>query len=310
MSKSIGPARAHRVQVSADRDGQRLDNFLIARLKGLPRAAIYRMIRTGQVRVNGGRARPSKRLCEGDEVRIPPVRVSEGGQAPVSERVLRQISDAIVHEDRDLMVIDKPSGVAVHPGSGLAWGLIDVVRQLRPGEYVELAHRLDRETSGCVVLARNGPALKHLSALFRSGAVSKQYLCLLDGVMQQSLIEVDEPVSRVRGDGESRIETGSGGKAAQTRFSLLQAYRDCSYARAELLTGRTHQIRVHALHIGMPLAGDGKYASEKAVAKWRRRGLNRLFLHAHRLEFESPGGEMMTFSAPLPPRLRQVLDEL
>ncbi len=298
------------VKVSADHDGQRLDNFLSARLKGLPRSAVYRMIRTGQVRINGGRCKPSTRLCEGDEVRIPPARIREQGKIVVSEQVCKQIRDAVLFKNNDLLVLNKPSGMAVHAGSGLPWGLIDVVRQLYPGEYWELAHRLDRETSGCLLLARNGSTLKHLTGLFRDGLVQKFYLCLLDGEMKEAMIEVDAPLKKVQAGAERQIEVNVEGKPALTIFRRLQAYAVCTYAEAELITGRTHQIRVHAGHIGMPLAGETRYASKESVNQWKKKGLHRVFLHAQRLNFETSSGEEMEFNSPLPESLKAVLDRL
>lgn len=298
------------VRVDRDHDGQRLDNFLAAQLKGVPRSAVYRMIRTGQVRVNGGRARAATRLTAGDEVRIPPARIRAGQPPEVSERVREQLRNAVIYEDHDLLVIDKPAGMAVHAGSGLPWGVIDALRQDRSGEFLELAHRLDRETSGCLVLARNGPALAHLAARFREGGVDKFYLCLLDGVLPQALTEVDAPLAR-RGEGAGgSVDVHDEGKPSVTRFRLLRQFDDCCYAEAELLTGRTHQIRAHARHLGMPLAGDGKYAGRESLGKWRARGLNRIFLHAHRLVLDAPGGKALEFSAPLPEPLRRVLDAL
>ena len=299
-----------RVEVDTDHEGQRLDNFLAGRLKGVPKAALYKMIRTGQVRINGGRAKPASRLQEGDEVRIPPARTRDSSEAPVSVHVRQQVRQAILYEDRDLLVVNKPAGMAVHAGSGLPWGLIDALRQDRPGEYLELAHRLDRETSGCLVLARNGAALGHLAAQFRDGTVRKYYLCLLDGRLPEDLVEVDAPLSRTDNESRGPVEVSDDGKQARTHFRLLQRYRDCSYVEAELLTGRTHQIRAHARHLGLPLAGDSKYADREAVKRWKARGLGRLFLHAHRLSLAAPSGEQLEFNAPLPEPLRSLLDRL
>ncbi len=310
MSPSNTASGVQLVQVSADRDGQRLDNFLSARLRGLPRSALYRIIRTGQVRINGGRCKPATRLREGDEVRIPPARTHERGNVPVSDRVCRQLRDAVLFENDDLLVLNKPSGMAVHAGSGLPWGVIDVVRQNHPGEFIELAHRLDRETSGCLVLARNGATLNHLTRLFREGRVQKFYLCLMNGAMTEPVIEVDAALKKVQSGAERQVEVSPEGKPAVTRFRRLETYSGSTYSEAELLTGRTHQIRVHARHLGLPLAGDGKYATRESVKQWKAKGLHRIFLHAQRVWFESASGEHMEFNTPLPEDLRAVLQGL
>lgn len=298
------------VRVDADRGGQRLDNFLCALLKGVPKAAIYRMIRTGQVRINGGRAKPSARLEAGDEIRVPPVQTRQRVHVLVSDAVREQVRAAILHEDPDLLVVDKPHGMAVHAGSGLPWGLIDALRQDRPDEFIELVHRLDRETSGCLVLARNGAALSALAAQFRDGRVRKRYLCLMDGTLQQDAVDVDAPLGRSEDDFDGPVAVDPEGKAAHTRFRVLQRFQDCSFVEAELFSGRTHQIRAHAKYLGLPLAGDRKYSTRSALKCWKSRGLNRLFLHAHFLGLRSPAGEHLEFCAPLPAPLRRLLDQL
>jgi 23S rRNA pseudouridine955/2504/2580 synthase len=310
MSKPNKSSGVHLVRVDSDHTGQRLDNFLATQLKGVPKSAVYRMIRTGQVRINGGRCKASSRLQEGDDVRIPPAQTRVKGNFTVSDRVLKQLEEAILYESQDLVAINKPSGMAVHSGSGLPWGLIDAIRQARPDEYVELAHRLDRETSGCLILARNGAALKHLSAQFRDGQVEKRYLCLMNGQMQEGMIEVDAPLRKDTSGDQGLVKVSEQGKTALTRFRLLQAFRDCSYTEVELFTGRTHQIRAHAKHIGLSLAGDDRYASRESLKKWKKRGLGRIFLHAHRLGLKTPTGEWLTLDSPLPARLRKVLDGL
>ena len=297
--------------VPAARAGQRLDNFLVGRLKGVPRSMIYRLIRTGQVRINGKRCKPANRLQEGDEVRIPPARVAHREEAQVPERAIQQLGNRVLYRDGDVLVVDKPPGMAVHGGSGLPWGVIDVVRRLYPGSDLELAHRLDRETSGCLLLARSGPALNHFSAQFREGRVEKRYLCLMQGRLPEAVVEVDAPLRRVAPEGRDRaMAVMPDGKPARTRFRLLESWPDACYVEAELLTGRTHQIRVHALHLGMPLAGDAKYASKASCKSWRALGLKRIFLHAHALRLEHPGGEVLDVQAPLPDPLRSVLDRL
>lgn len=310
MSTSNKHSGVRIVRVDADRSGQRVDNFLSNLLKGVPRAAVYRMIRTGQVRINGGRCKPATRLEEGDEVRVPPAQTRRPGDVQVSEQVRRQLREAVLYQDADLLVVNKPAGMAVHAGSGLPWGLIDALRQDRPDEFLELAHRLDRETSGCLVLARNGAALGHLTEQFRTGSLSKRYLCLMDGRLPEDLVEVDAPLGREEGDARAPVSVQEDGKPSRTRFRLLQRYKNCSYVEAELLSGRTHQIRAHARHLGLPLAGDSKYADREAGKRWKKRGLNRLFLHAHRLALEAPSGEHLELDAPLPAELRQVLDRL
>jgi 23S rRNA pseudouridine955/2504/2580 synthase len=297
------------VAVSADRAGQRLDNFLGNQLKGLPKSALYRMIRTGQVRVNGSRAKPEHKLQAGDLVRVPPAKINEPGNVEVSAAVLAQLKAAILYEDDNFLVLDKPVGMAVHSGSGLPWGVIEALRQGRPGQYLELAHRIDRETSGCLLLARNGQALRHLSAQFRDGRVKKRYLCLMDGRLPEDLVTVNVPAGKdaFDDDGEANEE---GGKAALTQFRRLQDYPEYSYVEAEIFTGRTHQIRQHAKHLGLPLAGDPKYASKADLKWWKTRGLRRMFLHAHRVEFEDLNGDPVVVHSNLPEALRAVLQQL
>lgn len=307
MKSSSG---VQKVTVDRERSGQRLDNFLATQLKGVPRSAIYRLIRTGQVRVNGGRAKAATRLQEGDEVRVPPARTRQADTAQVSREVQRQVLDCIIFENDDLLVVNKPAGMAVHAGSGLPWGLIDALRQARPADWFELVHRLDRETSGCLALARNGRALGQLSAQFRDGHVRKKYLCLLDGRLPEALVEVDAPLARSDDGSRRQMDVSEEGKPSYTRFHALQYFADCTYAEAELLTGRTHQIRAHARAIGLPLAGDARYGDRTSLKKWRGRGLRRVFLHAHRLALTLPSGEGAEFDAPLPAELRAVLDKL
>jgi 23S rRNA pseudouridine955/2504/2580 synthase len=310
MPKQDRAGGVYFVEVDRDRDGQRIDNFLSARLKGLPRSVVYRMIRTGQVRINGKRCKPSTRLNTGDEVRVPPAPRAGAATGEVPTAARDVVREAVLYEDDDLLVVDKPSGMAVHAGSGLAWGVIDALRQDRPGQFLELVHRLDRETSGCLMLARSGAALKRLGALFREGSIGKYYLCLLDGRLPQALVEVDAPLARVAAGPRRTVQVSAEGKAALTRFRELQSFADCSFAEAELLTGRTHQIRVHAAHLGMPLAGDEKYGGREAQRKWRQRGLRRVFLHAHRIVLPLEQGGELDLAAPLPDDLRAVLDRL
>lgn len=302
--------RVRQIEVPEDRDGQRLDNFLARQLKGLPHGALYRLIRTGQVRVDGGRARPDRKLSAGEVVRIPPVALQEPGSVRVSDEVCRRIEAAILYEDEDFLVVDKPSGIAVHGGSGLAWGLIDVVRQIRPKRSVELVHRIDRETSGVVVMACSGQALQELTRQFREGEVAKRYLCLMSGRLDEADVEVDAPITADRRDGEKQMRVDARGRSAVTRFHRLEQFSRGCLAEAEILTGRTHQIRVHAGHLGAPLAGDRKYGRESDNRYWRKMGLKRTFLHAAEIEVTSVSGERLKFTAPIPPELRRCLDAL
>jgi len=298
------------VEVTQDRDGQRLDNFLSARLKGLPRSVIYRIIRTGQVRVNGGRAKPSTRLETGDIVRVPPASVRENQPGDIPPAVLKLLSESICYEGHGVMVIDKPSGMAVHGGSGLAWGVVDVVRQMRTEANVDLVHRLDRETSGCLLVALNGDALRELNTQIKNNQVEKRYLCLLDGKLNQDRVEVNEPIGQFERSGQKFMRVDPQGKPARTTFKLLQNYADYSFAEVQLHTGRTHQIRVHAAHLGLPLAADDRYSQVARQKFWKAQGLRRMFLHAHQVRFYTSDGEQQLVSSPLPLELSQLLGKL
>ena len=302
-------AGVRQVSVSDEREGQRIDNFLSGQLKGVPKSLIYRLLRTGQVRINGRRAKPDARLSGGDTVRIPPVRVAEpSGVGTPAPAQMRRILQSIVFEDRDFLMLDKPAGVASHGGSGVAFGAIELLRAARPGETLELAHRLDRDTSGVLVLARRRAALIALQEQIRDGHITKQYLALLRGRPKRSRFDVNVPLQKsgVQG-GERMVRVSDEGKPALTAFKIIGAYADASLAEVTLYTGRTHQIRVHAQHAGHPLAGDEKYGLRDFNKKLREFGLRRLFLHAARFEFEL-NGKTWSFSAPLAPDLAAVLD--
>ena len=298
------------VEVSQDRDGQRLDNFLTARLKGLPRSVIYRIIRTGQVRVNGGRAKPATRLETGDMVRIPPASVRDNKSGDIPPAVLQLLNQSICYEGHGIMVIDKPAGMAVHGGSGLAWGVVDVVRKMRPGMNVDLVHRLDRETSGCLLLALDGDALRELNTQIQNNQIEKRYLCLLDGQLKHDLVEVNEPIGKFERSGQRFMRVDPDGKPAHTTFRLLQNYGSCSFAEAQLHTGRTHQIRVHAAHLDMPLVGDKRYSPATRQKFWKAQGVKRMFLHAHQVRFYTKDGEEQLVSSQLPGQLSQMLEKL
>lgn len=299
------------VVVADDRAGQRLDNFLTGCLKGVPRTLIYRICRTGEVRVNGGRAKPDRRLAAGDKVRIPPLRLAER-DAPATPPAaqLSRIESAIIHEDREFLVIDKPSGIASHGGSGVSFGAIELLRAARPRDNLELAHRLDRDTSGVLVLTRKRSALIALQAEIREGRVNKSYLALVEGSLPQSRMTIDAPLRKfVLQGGERMVRVDPQGKPSRSRFRELERYTEASLVEVALDTGRTHQIRVHAQHIGHPLAGDEKYGARDFNRSMRDKGLKRLFLHAERLEFDL-GQRSHAFSAPLAVELVTALNAL
>jgi len=303
--------RVETVEVPEDREGQRIDNFLAGRLKGVPKSLIYRLLRTGQVRVNGKRAKPDLRLAGGDAVRIPPVRLPEKEDvgAPPAGQTAR-VEAAILHEDREFLVIDKPAGVASHGGSGVSFGAIELLRSARPRDTLELAHRLDRDTSGVLVFAKKRSALTGLQTEIREGRVEKRYLALLAGKLPQQRMTVDAPLRKfVLQGGERMVRVDEEGKASRSRFSEIERYASATLAEIAIETGRTHQIRVHSAHIEHPVAGDEKYGEREFNRKMRDVGLKRLFLHAARFEF-SIGEKSYGFSAPLPVELKQVLDAL
>jgi len=299
------------VRIDEAHDGQRIDNFLLGQLKGVPKSLVYRILRTGQVRINGKRAKPDVRIADGDEVRIPPVRTAEPAAHGTPARAqLERIGEAIIHEDRDFLVIDKPSGVASHGGSGISFGAIELLRAARPGDTLELAHRLDRDTSGVLVLTRRRTALTALQTLIRDNQTTKQYLTLLQGKFGRSTFDVNAPLRKsVLQGGERMVRVDDDGKAALTRFRAIDAFRDATLAEATLFTGRTHQIRVHSAHSGHPIAGDEKYGEREFNLRMREFGLRRLFLHAARFEF-AIGDRTYSFSAPLADELRAVLNAL
>jgi len=294
-------------------DGQRIDNFLLRELKGVPRTRIYRLLRTGEVRVNKGRVKPGHRLAAGDQVRVPPVRVAEREPGQVPAGVVEQLLSSVVYEDKLLAVINKPSGVAVHGGSGIAFGVIEALRAGRPDiKEWELVHRLDRDTSGCLMVAKRRSALRRLQELLRADGVEKRYLALLGGRTRKGAFTVDAPLRKntLQG-GERVVRVDPEGKPSRTRFTVTKRFADSFLAEAVLDTGRTHQIRVHAAHAGHPLLGDPKYGDDALNAVYRRNGLRRLFLHAASLRFPwGEAGRPMTVEAPLPDDLAAVLENL
>jgi 23S rRNA pseudouridine955/2504/2580 synthase len=304
------------ITVTEDQAGVRLDNFLTKLLGGVPRSRVFRIVRRGEVRVNGKRAGPEIRLQAGDSVRVPPVNLPAPDAPPPVARVPRSLIEtvrqAIIRETDRLIVVNKPAGIAVHGGSGVSFGIIEALRAARPEETLELVHRLDRDTSGCLLVARKPAALRVLHAMMRDGQIEKGYLALLKGPWDLGKKRIDLPLNTEgRVGGERTVRVQAGGKSAVSTFSPVQFFRNvASMVEVDLDTGRTHQIRVHAAHVGHPVAGDDKYGDQDFNARLREQGLTRMFLHAHRISFDWPNGGDFSASAPLPADLAAVLDAL
>ncbi|NJD06100.1 MAG: 23S rRNA pseudouridine(955/2504/2580) synthase RluC [Methylococcaceae bacterium] len=316
MNEHAGAAgKAQLLTISDDVAGQRVDNFLLTRLKGVPKSHIYRLLRTGQVRINGSRCQAQRRLDAGDVLRIPPVRTASQEDGSVPESLIRSRLDGrILFEDEDFLVLNKPAGLAVHGGTGLSFGVIEGLRTLRPtARFLELVHRLDRDTSGCLLVAKKRSALKSLHEMFRSDhQIDKTYVALLAGPWARKQTSIDAPLRKnMLQSGERMVRIAADGKAAQTDFRRLRKFAAATLVEARLLTGRTHQIRVHAQSMGHPIVGDDRYGSEAVNLEFRRLGLKRLFLHAKSLAFKHPrSGEPFVVEAPLEPELQAVLDQL
>ena len=306
---------AHTVRIDEDRDGQRIDNFLLGYLKGVPRSLVYKLLRSGQVRVNGGRVKAERRLEGGDQVRIPPIQIEEpGDKGTPPQGFMDALDAAIVFEDARLLALNKPAGVASHGGSGISFGAIETLRALRPNESLELVHRLDRDTSGLLVIAKKRSALTELQALMREeGGIAKRYLALLVGRMPDGTMSVDAPLHiGLRQGGERHVQVNAAGKPSLSHFRVLERKGGHSYCEVRIETGRTHQIRVHAQHIGHAVAGDDKYGDAVVNKRLREQiGLRRMFLHAASLEFALDDGKApYLFNAPLAPELVDALDRL
>jgi 23S rRNA pseudouridine955/2504/2580 synthase len=293
---------------------QRVDNYLTRLLKGVPKSHIYRILRSGEVRVNSGRVGPEHRLKTGDRLRLPPVRSAQRPAAAHSaEPVTSRLAAHILHEDDVLIVIDKPSGMAVHGGSGVSVGVIEQLRRERPqARFLELVHRLDRDTSGVLLIAKKRSALTALHAQLREGTAQKFYLTLVHGRWQNAKQSVKLPLHKyVLQSGERRVRVESDGQEAHTVFRSKRAYPGFSLLEAELKTGRTHQIRVHLAHLGFPIAGDDKYGDFELNKAFARQGLKRMFLHAWKMTVVHPEtGEPITYEAVLPEELERFMRSL
>ena len=307
--KGLSKDSATLLEVGEEAVGQRVDNYLLRVCKGVPKSHVYRILRSGEVRVNKGRVGPEYRLGLGDVVRVPPIRVA--AQPLLAAPPPREF--AVVYEDEALLVIDKPAGLAVHGGSGVAFGVIEQMRRQRPeARFIELVHRLDRETSGLLLLAKKRSALTRLQDAFRAGTVNKRYLALVLGRWHNARQHVRLPLLKfLNAEGERRVEVSTEGKVAHSIVRLLGRWENFSLVEVELKTGRTHQIRVHLTHLGFPLAGDDKYGDFSANRVLQKAGLKRMFLHAQALLFAHPlTGQAISLTAPLPPELNGFIARL
>ena len=300
------------VQIAPDDDGMRLDNYLLRVFKDVPKSRIYKIIRSGEVRVNKGRAKPATRIAVDDTVRLPPVKQKprRALERP-PDALMTRVTEAIITETPDYLVFNKPPGLAVHAGTGQRFGLIEVLRAARPDEYFELVHRIDRQTSGVLIVARSRAALDALRDALNDIATQKRYLALVEGAWRHGIREVDAPLSRDVERAGERVVTVDHvqGKTSLSIFSPKQAYRGATLMSVAIRTGRTHQIRVHAAHCGHPVAGDDKYAANAATARWKANGLARMFLHAEEVQLDF-NGQRCVFKAPLAKDLETALRAL
>lgn len=304
------------IDVDAEYAGQRIDNFLLARLKGVPKSVIYRVLRKGEVRVNKGRIKPEYKLVAGDQVRVPPLTIPVQAENTVSVKLtsVKTLESHILYEDNELIVLNKPSGMAVHGGSGLSFGAIEALRALRPqAKHLELVHRLDRDTSGCLLIAKKRSILTALHEQLRDKVVEKKYWALVAGQWDGKIKKVTEALKKnTLQSGERIVRVDEvDGKPSETRFKVLQRYEEGTLLECFPVTGRTHQIRVHTACKGHPIACDDKYGDNLFTAQMQAVGLNRLFLHAKLISFNHPvSGNRLTFEAPLDQALAVTLDKL
>jgi 23S rRNA pseudouridine955/2504/2580 synthase len=302
----LSKARATTLEIGEEAAAQRIDNFLLRHLKGVPKSHVYRVLRSGQVRVNSGRVKPEYRLQAGDRVRVPPIRVSRQGKPKA-----KPAEFPLVHEDEALLVVDKPSGVAVHGGSGVSFGVIESLRASRPqAKVLELAHRLDRDTSGLLMVAKKRSALVELHRMLRDGEVEKVYLSIARGHWEGAARELRESLHKYTDSkGERRVAVHEGGMESITRVRVLKKTADYSFLEVRLLTGRTHQIRVHLAHAGHPVLGDSKYGDFELNRRLEKAGVRRLFLHASRLALTHPlTKEKLELRSALPADMKAFVD--
>lgn len=298
--------------VTEQHAGRRIDNVLSSHYRDVPRGRIYQMIRKGEVRVNSKRVKQDYRLQLADAIRLPPVFKNVAPKKPAPPAgLLEELAERIIYQDTGMLVLNKPAGLAVHSGSRQSFGIIDAMRELLPEEeHLELVHRLDKETSGCLLLAKNHPVLRELQEIFRRKRVHKEYLALLKGPLQKKQLEVDLRLARAGSQtGDRSVKVSGEGKVSRTLFIRQRNYSNSSLVRAVIETGRTHQIRAHAAHIGHPVAGDRKYGDYEFNRKMKKEGLKRMFLHAETITLPLAGKQKkFTISASLPDELARFLD--
>jgi len=308
------PTSVQFITIDEAHAGQRIDNYFVTFLKGVPKSHIYRILRKGEVRVNKGRVKPTYKLKVGDIVRIPPVRVSEAKSVPETlPPALTRLRESIIYEDNDLIVLNKPAGIAVHGGSGVSRGIIECMRMLFPlAKRMELVHRLDRATSGCLLIAKKASVLKSLHQQIREDKMQKTYVTLLKGQILEKKLKIEAPLRKfVTKSGERMVKVSDDGKRSTTLFYPKQVFADATLVDVKLITGRTHQIRVHSLHFDHPVAGDDKYGDDYFNEQMKKAGLKRMFLHARSLRFKHPAsGEILNPVAPLDAELTAVIKKL
>jgi len=306
--------KARIIDIPDDDAGQRLDNFLMRILKNIPKGRIYQMVRKGEVRINKGRCKVSDRLAAGDKVRVPPVTLPDEKPQEVNYRAQNELANSVLYEDDAIMVITKPSGIALHGGTGVNVGVIETLRQMHPeiADCLELVHRLDRDTSGCLIIAKKRSALRVMHEMIRGNEMNKRYYAIVKGRWDPKVRKVDVPLKRaLRQSGERVVYVDRAGKASLTRYRIHRQYKTVTWMDIKLETGRTHQIRVHALHMGHPLVGDEKYGDEAYNREMKSKGLKRLCLHAYQLEFNHPlTGKPLSIEAPMDPEIEQALKGL
>ncbi|MEZ9875019.1 23S rRNA pseudouridine(955/2504/2580) synthase RluC [Vibrio breoganii] len=301
------------VDIDSDMAGQRIDNFLRNQLKAIPKSMVYRIVRKGEVRVNKKRVKAEYKLQAGDIVRIPPVTLTATEEAPALSTKLNKVSElehCILYEDEHVLILNKPSGTAVHGGSGLKFGAIEALRALRPeARFLELVHRIDRDTSGILLIAKKRSALRHLQAQFREKTVQKYYFALVMGEWKSSIRKVTAPL--LKNEVNSIVRVNPNGKASETRFKIIEKLNNATLLQASPITGRTHQIRVHTQYVGHPIAWDDRYGDRRFDAFTGKEGLDRLFLHAANIKFIHPGTEKeMDISAPMENKLQRAIEGL